>query len=90
MVKMLVQCQERTEKAGGAYGILLTAAVPQQDAPEELKEAIKSFFKWTPSGRLEFGTVNEAAALMLTPGKYYEVLIREPEAGGGLGVAPTS
>ena len=34
-------------------------------------EENKQFFKWTPSGNLVFGTINEDALAMFEPGKEY-------------------
>jgi len=36
-------------------------------------EENKQFFKWTPSGRIEFATVNEAAIEKLEIGKEYYI-----------------
>lgn len=39
-------------------------------------EENESFWKWTPSGRLDFGTINDQAAAMFKVGKEYYVDIR--------------
>ena len=33
----------------------------------------KAFFKWTPTGQLEFGTINEEAAADFIPGEEYYI-----------------
>lgn len=35
----------------------------------------ESFWRWTPAGRLEFSTINEAAALMFEEGQEYYIEI---------------
>lgn len=61
--KVLSSASTETEKL---YDIQMSAVI---DGSDENKE----FFKWTPSGTLNFSTVNEGAAESIEQGKQYYI-----------------
>ena len=62
-VRALFVCLEKIQTADG-YRIKFSAVYGDG-------EEAKKFFKQTPSGALEMGTVNDAAAAMFVPGRRY-------------------
>lgn len=56
------------EKAESANGFRIQL-IPVVSGSEENKE----FFKWTPSGSINIGTINAKAAEQFIPGKSYYV-----------------
>ena len=70
---MTVRCKfkvdSKTEVLGG-FSVLLTP-VSHGSAENE------SFFKWTPYGKFEFGTINEEAAKQFKVGSEYYIDITQ-------------
>lgn len=62
-VKCKFECESKTENTGG-FQISLKPVT--HGSPEN-----ESFFKWTPYGKMEIGTINEEAAKQFIPGKEY-------------------
>jgi hypothetical protein len=62
-------CESKTERENG-FEIKLAPVT--HGSPEN-----ESFFKWTPYGKMEFGTINEEAAKQFKPGKEYYLDITE-------------
>ena len=65
MVRAKFKVDERTETTNGGKVILS----PVTGGSEENAK----FFKWTPYGRLETGTINEDAIKEFTPGKEFYI-----------------
>lgn len=62
-VRMKFLCEEKVQTVGG-YRIKLQAAYGGSDENDK-------FFNATPWGQMEVSTLNERAAAMFVPGKYY-------------------
>lgn len=71
MVRCKFKCVEKTENTSGFRVTLepVTCGSPENEY----------FFKWTPYGKMEFGTLNEVAASQFTPGKEYYIDISPAE-----------
>lgn len=70
----MVRCKLKCESVKD--GRVIMAAVC--DGSEENK----SFFKYTPSGKLDFSTVNDAALVQFEAGREYYIDISPAPAGG--------
>ena len=79
-VRLLFQVTEKKEiinQSGGSEkmgSVTLYPKYPAPDAPNYEEQA--SFYKWTPSGKIEFATINESALASLELGKSYYVTIQ--------------
>lgn len=79
--RLLLQCFSRKTAHPGMFNtvasdeIMLGAIYPAQGDP--MYDEVKSFFTSSPSAKIEFATVNPAAAEMFVPGKRYRVTIEE-------------
>lgn len=62
-VRAMFTCDEKIETRDG-YRLKFSAVVGDS-------ELAARFFKYTPYGRIEMGTVNETAAALFKPGKAY-------------------
>lgn len=62
-VRAMFNCDEKIETRDG-YRLRFSAVVGDSELAEQ-------FFKYTPYGSIEMGTVNEAAAEQFKPGKAY-------------------
>jgi len=73
MVRAKFRCISKTQTRDG-HSVMLE---PVTCGGEENEK----FFKYTPWGKLEFGTINSFAAEQLTPGKeyYIDISIAEKE-----------
>lgn len=65
-VRAKYKVQSVTEVEGGFKSVRLSAVTC--GSPENDK-----FFKWTPSGAIDMGTINEAVAEQFKPGKEFYV-----------------
>lgn len=65
MVRCKFRCESKTQYANG-YEVKFTPVT--HGSPEN-----ESFFKWTPSGEMRFGTLNEESAAQFEPGKEYYI-----------------
>ena len=76
----------KRDEATGAYGPTKVgnaklSAVTGYEAEEQfskdpaLQEQIKAFYAATPSGNLEFGTINQEASELFEPGALYRITI---------------
>lgn len=65
-VRAKFRVQSITEAEGGLKSATL---VPVTTGSEENKE----FFKWTPAGQIQLGTINPAAAAQFVPGREFYV-----------------
>ncbi len=63
MVRAKFKCDSK-EKSGDGYFLRFSVVI--NGSPEN-----ESFFKWTPSGQLSMGTINEKAAEEFEVGKEY-------------------
>lgn len=70
MVRCKFRCEKKVLVAGEVGSVEL---VPVTSGNEENEK----FFKWTPWGKLEFGTINETALKGFEPGKEYYIDITE-------------
>lgn len=63
MVRAKFRCDSKEQSGDGFYlrFSAVTCGSPEND----------NFFKWTPSGQLGMGTINEAAAAQFEVGKEY-------------------
>jgi len=64
MTRLKVRCVERGEIDGGGGKVVLS---PVTSGSEENK----AFFKWTPGGRFEFNSINQAAVDQFAVGQEY-------------------
>lgn len=64
MVRARFVCDEKIQTRDG-YRVKFSACVGQGD------EDTEKYFKWTPYGALEMGTINDAAAAKFVPGQHY-------------------
>lgn len=77
-VQLLFMCYETRKTAtDGQGGVRLGAATAIKDHP--LEEEMKSFWKYTPAGSLEFNSINKAAVESFEPGKLYRITIEPAE-----------
>lgn len=65
-VRAKFKCTEVADTTDGSKSIRLEAVI--DDSPEN-----KEFFRWTPSGQITIGCVNEAANKQFEVGKEYHV-----------------
>ena len=65
MIRAKFRCESKTQYANGVQ-VNLRAVTSGSKEYEE-------FFKWTPSGNFEMGTLNAAAAAQFEPGKSYHL-----------------
>jgi hypothetical protein len=63
MVRCKFKCTQKTETTGGFQVTLEPVTCGSQENEQ--------FFKWTPWGKMEFGTINEEAAKQFEVGKEY-------------------
>lgn len=86
-VRLLFRVTEKKEVINHSGGkekmgsVTLSPCYPAKDAPNYEEQA--SFYKWTPSGKIEFATINEQALASLELGKDYYITIQPvpvPEA----------
>lgn len=63
MVRCKFKCTQKTETTGGFRVTLEPVTCGSQENEQ--------FFKWTPWGKMEFGTINEEAAKQFEVGKEY-------------------
>lgn len=63
MTRCKFKCDSKTQYANGASVKLspVTSGSPENE----------QFYKWTPSGTFEIGTINDDAAAQFIPGKSY-------------------
>ena len=67
-VRCKFKCDSKTETVDG-FRVHFSPVIGSSNENKE-------FFKWTPSGSLEFGTINQVAADVFIPGaEYYLDLI---------------
>ena len=71
MIRCKFRCELKTQTASG-FSVKFRP-VTGGSAENE------NFFKWTPCGTLEFGTINEVAAAQFEPGKEYYIDISPAE-----------
>lgn len=71
MVRCKFKCTQKIEKESGFQ----VAFEPVTSGSAENEQ----FFKWTPFGGMEFGTINEEAAKQFVPGKEYYIDISPAE-----------
>lgn len=76
-VQLLFACHEIRRTSGDLHGARLGAQYPVQGHP--LEEEMKSFWKYTPAGTLDFQSINERAVSMFEPGKLYRITIEPAE-----------
>ncbi len=69
--KELINQSGGTEKMGS---VTLSPCYPAPNAPNY--EEQQTFYKWTPSGKIEFATINESALASLELGKDYYITIQ--------------
>ena len=65
-VRAKFEVESVTETKGGSFSVKLnpvTSGSPEND----------SFFKWTPYGKIEIGTINKDAAAQFVPGSQFYV-----------------
>lgn len=62
-VRAMFTCEEKIQTRDG-YRVKFTAVTGDSELAEQ-------FFRWTPWGTLEMGTINDAAAAAFVPGKSY-------------------
>lgn len=65
MVRAKFKCESKAQIVGGTNIKLVPVTT---GSPEN-----EQYFKWTPFGSIEIGTLNEAAASQFIPGKEYYV-----------------
>ncbi|MHB8077416.1 hypothetical protein [Desulfosporosinus fructosivorans] len=65
MTRCKFKCVEKAENTGG-FRVTLEPVTHGSFENE-------SFFKWTPYGKMEFGTLNEESAKQFIPGKEYYI-----------------
>lgn len=65
MVRCKFRCESKTETTNGfkIEMVPVTSGSPEND----------SFFKWTPYGKLEIGTINEDSAKQFEVGKEFYI-----------------
>jgi len=71
MVRCKFKCTSKTEKEAG---FAITLEPVTHGSPEN-----ESFFKWTPWGKMEVGTINAEAAAQFDVGKEYYIDISPAE-----------
>lgn len=77
-VRCRFTCQTVTEQAPSYDGKRLFTVELAACYADDVETS--KFFEATPSGKLEFGTINESAVAMFKPGKdYYLDLVPVPE-----------
>ncbi len=64
-VRCKFKCESKTQTTGG-FSISLTPVTCGSKENE-------AFFKWTPWGKFELGTINAEAAAQFEPGKEYYI-----------------
>lgn len=72
-VRAKFKVQSVTESEGGLKTANLAPVT--SGSPENEK-----FFKWTPGGQIQLGTINPAAAEQFTPGRQFYVDLTPPDA----------
>ena len=82
-VELLFKVSQRTEQEHWSRpgemlgGVKLGPVVPKQDHP--LYEEMKKFYEATPSGQMEFSTINQVALAALPPGRMVRVILEPIE-----------
>lgn len=62
-------------KLGNAKLSAVTGYEAEHSKAPALQEQIKAFFAATPSGNLEFGTINQEASELFEPGALYRITL---------------
>jgi len=65
-VRLKMRAYTKSHNYGGSFGVKLSVVSGTTEENEK-------FFKATPSGSLEFNSVNQDAAKMFEPGKEYYI-----------------